>query len=295
MEKFQRNYRLEVETNNPTASPVPLPATTLVFTLPLTIQFDVVRNVLSSANNSVIRIWNLSENHRNQIRKNINNVGDVRKIRLFGGYGQNLSMLFSGYILEAFSVREGVDFITEITSFDFSFINSNTAQSFPKETERTEIAKSIAKNLEGTTIGAVGNTFTGTIPRGNSYSGSAVDLLRDLSGGGFYIENGKVYLLSQYEVLDSNIVIDASVGLLNTPMLQDSILRFSMLLEPRLRCSLKISLKSSSEPILNGDYKIVSLTHRGTISDAVCGEAITEVGLLAPFAGTPFNIIPEFL
>jgi hypothetical protein len=37
-----------------------------------------------------------------------------------------------------------------------------------------------------------------------------------------------------------------------------------------------------TEPQLNGQYKVVSIKHQGTISDAVCGDAITTVGLFNP-------------
>jgi hypothetical protein len=69
---------------------------------------------------------------------------------------------------------------------------------------------------------------------------------------------------------------------LGKPYQEAGILHFSMLFEPRLKIAQAINLVSMTEPQLNGQYKVVSIKHQGTISDAVCGDAITTVGLFNP-------------
>ena len=54
-----------------------------------------------------------------------------------------------------------------------------------------------------------------------------------------------------------------------------------MLFEPRLMVSQGVTLKSDTAKNFVGTYKIVGLTHRGTISGAVNGECRTTVSMLA--------------
>ena len=277
MRKFGRAYTLQVGTAN---------GQTITIQLPFTVEFDITRNTLTSANVCSIRIYNLSANHRNQIRFNIMDTGDYRPVTLQAGYGQNLATIFNGSITQAWSVREGTNFITTIESFDggYAFNNGLTNTTFPSGTSQTTIIKTLAGSLPNVAVGSVGN-YPGSIGRGNAVSGNTMDILRDLTGGGVFIDNGKVNCLGDSECLPANgiAVIDSSSGLLGTPIREQTILNFDMLFEPRLVVGQQIQLNSSTGANFNGFYKVISVKHRGMISGAVCGDAITTVGL---FYGT---------
>ena len=274
--KFDRNYSLSVGTQN---------GGVLTIEPPFTVEFDITRNILSSANTSSIRIYNLSQKNRNQIRKNVTDYDDQRSVILQAGYGTNLPIVFSGNISQAWSVRESVNFITQIESFDggFAFANGITNTTFPAGTPQEVIMETLLDSLPGVSVGALGS-YPGQISRGNSYSGSTTDILGELSGGGFFIDNGKAYCLGNSEVIDGAIqIINAQSGLLGTPVREQTILNFDMLFEPRLIIGQKIQLQSLTDTNFNGFYKVISLKHRGLISPTVCGDAITSVGL---FYGT---------
>ena len=136
-------------------------------------------------------------------------------------------------------------------------------------------------------MGAVSPSLSGTTSRGTSYSGSAVHVADSMSGGCHFFDNSKVHVLAANEYIDdgSEMIIDASSGLLGTPEREETGLRIPMIFEPKLFIAQKVTLKGQVEPWMNGDYKVISLHHRGTISDAVCGTATTSVGLWAPFLG----------
>lgn len=278
MRKFGRNYSLSVGTQN---------GSTLTIALPFTIEFDITRNTLTSANVCSIRIYNLSANHRNQLRFNIMDTGDYRPITLFAGYGNNLSVIFSGSITQAWSVREGVNFITTIECFDggYAFNNGITNTTFPSGTPMQTVISSLAGSLPNVQGGYIGTNYPGTLSRGNSVNGNTMDLLRDLTGGGVFIDNGTVNCLGDNECIPANgiTVIDESSGLLATPVREQTILTFDMIFEPRLVVGQQIQLNSSTGANFNGFYKTISVKHRGMISGAVCGDAITSVGL---FYGT---------
>lgn len=286
MAKFGRSYLLNIQTQQ---------GNTLTIAPPFTVEFDITRNVLTSANVASIRVYNLNENHRNQIRKNVNDFGDLRLIELKAGYGLNLPVIFSGNITQAWSAREGTNFVTQMESFDggFAFANSAINQTMPVNSSQEDVINSFIENLKayGVQKGAVG-TFEGKLSRNNSYSGNTIDLLKQLTNGNFFIDNGKAYALNADEyVNDLPITIDASTGLLNTPIVEQTLITFDILFEPRLTIGSLVNLKSMTTDLdiiskayagLTGPKKVVMIKHRGMISDSVCGDVITTAGLFYP-------------
>lgn len=279
MDKYNRNYILRIEKED---------GTTLEVRRPFTVEFDIHRNSLSSANVCQIRVYNLAPNSRKQIRKNQYDFGNLKTISFQAGYGDNLSLAFAGNITQAWSVREGVNMITQIECFDggYAYVNAVTDQQFPGGTPQKSIIDSIAASMPGTSIGAIGN-FPGQISRGNAYSGSSTAILGDLTGGAFFIDNSKVNALNDNECLDSDIpLINASSGLLGTPVLEAQYINLETLFEPSIKVGQLIQLESETDSFFNGRHKVLSIKHRGMISEAVCGSAVTQLGLL-PGSFTP--------
>lgn len=281
MVKFGRNYSLRVELNS---------GDILTIAPPFTLEFDISRKLYSSANFSSLRIYNLSQNNRNQIRKDVTDYGNFRSVELAAGYGKVLPIVFKGNITQAWSVREGTNFITQIESFDGGFAYSNgftdgAAGQFAAATPLKAVITSLADSLPGVSLGAIGDYSYITQPaRGPSYSGPTCSLLSELTGGGFFIDNSKVNCLGDSECLGGNIqVINAKSGLLGTPVREQTILHFDMLFEPQLLIGQKIQLQSVTDANFNGYYKITALHHRGIISESVCGSAVTTASM---FYGT---------
>lgn len=276
MVKFGRNYSLSVQTQN---------GETLTVAPPFTIEFDITRNTLTSANVASIRVYNLSQNNRNQIRKDVTNYGDLRLVELRAGYGTNLPVVFSGTITQAWSVREGTNFVTQIESFDggFAFANGQTNTTFQAGTTQQTVIETLAGSLPAVSLGAIGQ-FPGALARGNTYSGNTTQILHDLTGGAFFIDIGKANALGDSECLDGEIqIINANSGLLGTPVREQTILTFDILFEPRVQVGQKILLDSLEGSVrganFNGFYKVISVKHRGMISESVCGDAVTSLGM----------------
>lgn len=294
MDKFNREYELSVQTRT---------GETITFRRPFTVEFDIHRNSFSSANVAMFRIYNLAPNSRDKIRKDQYEWGDNRKVAFLAGYNpanvfkidekpQNLSLAFAGNITQAWSVREGTNMVTQIECYDagFAYVNAITNRQAKAGSQQTTIIDDLLQDLKnaGVEKGKVGN-YTGQISRGNSFTGSTVDILREISGGGFFIDNGKAHVLKDDEALEGPIsLIDAKSGLLGTPIREQTYLNFDMLFEPRLIIGQRLKLESSTasffnsstvRPNFNGDYKVVSLKHTGIISESVSGSAITSVGL----------------
>lgn len=278
MDKLGRNYFLKVQK---------LEGDYLEIRPPFTMDFDVSRTILSSANTSTIRVYNLSEANRSQIRKDTTDFDFNLNVVLQAGYQLNMPVIFQGNIKQAWSHRQRVDFITEIQSFDggFAMVNGTSNQTFKTGTPNVNVLRSLINDLPGVTQGTVG-AFPASTIRGAAYSGRTADLLSQLSGNSFFIDNGKANILGDDECLQGSIqVIDSSTGLLGTPIREQNMLHLETLFEPRLILGQKIQLKSSTAQNYNGFYRVVSIHHRGTISEATCGEAITTIGLAYGFNG----------
>lgn len=278
MLKFGRTYSLNVATQD---------GGLLLIEPPLTIEFDITRNTLSSSSVASIRIFNLSEKNRNNIRFNISDIGNFRQVTLKAGYGSNPPVIFSGNISQAWSVREGVNFITTIECFDggFAFNNSTSEITAPANTSRKAVLDSLIGDLDYVSPGAVGPSFytdpqSGAIlslPRGNAINGDTTVLLREATNGGFFIDLSTAHCLANNEYIASGepLLITSDSGLLATPVLEETIVRFDMLFEPQLKPGYAAFLDSITEGNFNGLYRITGVKHRGMISEAICGEVIT--------------------
>lgn len=231
------------------------------------------------------------------MRRDQYDFADFREVTLDAGYGtENLATLFKGTIQQAWSVRQGVDFITEIvcSGAAFAIVNSTTSQTFSKGTPADLILKNLIGKLPNVSEGVIGPSFRGQAitGRGSTYEGSTTDILSQITGGGFFIDNGKAYVLADNEAIEGDIVVITSAsGLLNTPIREQNFLHFDMLFEPRLLMGQVVQLDSITAKNFNGTYKVISIQHKGTISTSVCGNAITTVGLATGFED--LKVIPN--
>jgi hypothetical protein len=270
MEKLGLNYRLEVGTTD---------GDTIIIEPPFTVQFNVIRNTNSKVNACQMRIYNLSPKNRDRLRFNISNWGKPLPMQFLAGYGDKLARIFRGNISFAWTVRERVDYITQIEAFDggLAYVNSVTNQNFPAGTPFREVIRGVTGDLEGVSTGAIG-AYEGTLRRPNVYFGSTMHILRDLTGGGTFIDDGKAHSLFSNEYIQTGniLVVSPVTGLLNTPVYEQSIVRFEMLFEPQLNVGVRVQLEAGSDKSYNGLYKVTSVAHAGIISESVASSVISK-------------------
>lgn len=275
--KFGRGYSLYVKTRD----------TEITVEFPFTIEFDIERSNMPSANFAKIRVYNLSARNRNLLLHDQYDLSleGAMWVTLQAGYGAGplWPVVFSGNATRAWSVREGTNFITTIECMDggLAYYNAVSNVAIQSGTAQSDIIKTFIKDLApyGISQGAISN-FTGTVSRGQSYSGNTADLLRQLTNQNWFIDNGKANALIPGDVISSTVLtINAQSGLLGTPVKEQQMLYFDMLFEPRLAVGTQVNLQSSTAAVYNGFHEVISIHHRGVISEAVCGDAITSVGL----------------
>lgn len=286
MLKFNRNYEIGVTGND---------GQLIKVAMPFTMEFDITRNLLNTTNQCNIGVKNLSELTRSQIRKDwYTNV--QRPIIFRAGYGENLSDVFTGNVTQAWSTREGIDYITHMTcaGSSLAYTNSNFSGQFVKGTTVATAIRVIMESLKSNAdvkIGAIGN-FETSFSRGNSFVGSTMELLNDMTASGVFIDNNKIYALNKNECRNGPIrTIDSSFGILSTPIRQVNQVTFTMLFEPRLVVGQKVQLNlsrfsdqnsnaiSQRDGQFNGFYKIMEIRHKGTMSPVTAGTATTSVML----------------
>lgn len=285
MQKWTRNYILSIQVQG---------NKWLDITLPFTMTFRINRNTFATANTAKITILNLAEDTRRQIYKDRYRFDIYKGIELRAGYGERketLPLIFKGNIKQAYSQKDKVDYVTEIECYDggFAFQNGRTIRSFAAGTSDTQILKSLVEDLPAVNVGKIG-TFTGSLPRGNAMQGVTTDLIKNVSGGNFFIDNEKAYCMQEEECFRGNVSeINSASGLLGSPQREETLLTFKMLFEPRLQVGQYVHLTSQTEKLFNGSYKVIGIEHSGTISDATSGKCETKVSL---FYGTlPLRII----
>lgn len=281
MGKLQRNYRLTVDSFS---GPI-------VIEPPLSLEFDVVRSTLKSAGHASFRVMNLSETRQNQLRKDINLTAVYKGIELRAGYGDTIPLIFKGNVSQGWSAREGNNkMVTTLQTYDgaFGIINSESSSNVPEGGNLRQGLVTLLGDMEQVRIGEVGAFLDGddqpvTFPRGLALNGNTADLLDQLSGGNFFIDLETGHCLADHECLQGSYeVISSDTGLLGTPILEQNRLTFDIIFEPRLLLAQRVILKSFTARKFNGEYKVFSLRHRGTISDTVAGKAVTTVTLWQP-------------
>jgi hypothetical protein len=292
--KFGRNYILTIE--SPNFSPLQLGS-------PFTLEFDIIRNSYSSTNEAKIRLYNLSLFHRNLLLQDqdTSSLGNSLFVTLNAGYGPGpfWPIVFKGNTTRAWSVREGINYVTTLECFDggIAYTNSKTNRTFSAGQSMGDVFDGLLSDLTsvynglpyGVSKGAVSAALSsGTLSRGQSYSGSTIDILRQLSNNNFFVDNLVANVLSQSDAISGNsLTINAASGLLGTPVKEQQILAFDILFEPRIVIGTLVNIDSiTSVNSYNGPHKVVSVHHRGTISASVSGDAVTSLTVQAGIFNT---------
>lgn len=262
---------------------------------PRTINFQITRGTLVGIPHAVIRIYNLEKHNRQIIFKDQFDNRFYFGITLSAGYEDepNVPVIFQGNIMSAYNYREGVDWITEINAMDglYAIQNGQVSDTEPSiETpfsthswDAKTIIKKLIQTMPKVNVGAIGNiqisNSRGITLFGNSWS----NLLRFTTGfGRVFIDREQVHFLSDLDYIDDGldaVLVEADTGLLRTPRRQDTRLDIDILFSPEIEVAREIKLVSLEE-IYNGFYIVQGIIHRGIISKAVGGEAVTTVTVL---------------
>lgn len=279
MIKFNRNYRMEIEDKEGTIH---------IIEFPLTCDFVIERNTLAGFNTAEFTIFNLSEETRNLLVRNAISFSDTRTIKWYAGYGEQLVLVFSGYVQICNSTRDKVDWMTNISCHDPGplSMNANISVSLNAGSFQSNNVQNLVKDfMAPIQFGKIGNLFNEnpTLLRGNSFSGSVTSVIKSITNGNFFIDNGLAYVLAPHECQQDQgfTTIDSSTGLLGSPSYEETFVNCEVVFEPRVVAAQQLTL-DCDQKYLNGDFKLVAFSHRGRISGSVGGDAVTSLSLYNP-------------
>ena len=280
MIKFQAHYKVTVYSNEKTVT----------ITDPLTCHFNVTRGVLSDSNKATIQLYNLAPETRALIFQDVftYNPKQWKYVHLEAGYGDKLSLIFKGRILQAYSRKSGgqTDVITEIQAQALDMFDCDSHYTFKAGTSKRDAFQTIAQDLPTVKLANMG-TLDGEFQTDTTFDGNTMDCLNQLTGGNTFIDNGNLNCVMLNEVIDVPVpIITDDNCLLETPMRRDANLEVKMLFEPSLITGQLLQIESHIYEKLNvnGQYKVLGFTHDCTISGSQCGTRTTTANLyVGPF------------
>lgn len=226
----------------------------------LRVQFEVSKSIRGGLNTCSIKIYNLSDSKRKKLVKDKEDFR-IRMPFIFKAGYTKLENLFKGTVFEASSVRSGSDFITTIKSLDggFDFINS-----FTSKTVTNNAASNIIADMPNTAQGKI--SARKSLVRPKVLVGNSAKLIEDNleDDETYYIDEEKLYIIKDDEVTSNYIpLVQASTGLLNTPLRKNREVTFNTTLNPSIKIGGLVELKSSTATHLNGIYKVITIKYKG--------------------------------
>ena len=255
---------------------------TLSFGYPLTIDFNIHKNMESSTNTATFNIYNLAEKTRSNIFQEQFNTGVKKVVEFWAGYGgfDKEVLVFKGYIQEAYSKRQSVDMITTITAWDIGYTERYITCTFDKGTTLKDAYKNVVSRYPDLELAEIGE-LNGSFKTPTTFAGTPMEVLNKITDYHTFVDNGKVKTLQNNECIDVPVhIIKAESGLLETPLLKGGQIEVTSIFQPAIEIGQLYEIQSVTASNFNGTYKVCGYSHSGTISGAVAGQRTTRINLL---------------
>jgi hypothetical protein len=286
MEKFHRNYKITFEIGQRADDLTTLiPEEQITIEYPFSLDFKTTNGInLSSAGGCQLRLYNLPEDVQRKLWKDNWQNKKYILMELCAGYQDTTPVIFFGFLTQCYSYRESgsVDYVTDIHADNNALISlwGFANVTITKDTEIEDVLAELFKNAPGLEVGYISQDIR-PLKRDKTFIGQTLELLgREYGQYDIYIDKNQINILKENEVVPGDImVITSESGLLGSPRRAEQFLELDMLFEPRIKVGQAIELKSHSLPWFNQIYKVVAVTHQGTISPVECGKAVTTLTL----------------
>lgn len=232
----------------------------------LRVSFNVELSLVGYPNMAEIKIYNLNKQNRNKIKK------EFTKIFLHAGYSDNLSLIFSGDIVNVTHEKKESDWITVLYCGDsIKTINSSIINKTLPAGQTTEsIFNELVSNMKDVTKGVTDGlkdcmTKKMSLLRGLVLSGSVKEWLEKLSkncGFDYSINNGVIETTSKDRPFSDEpaLIIKQDNGMIGSPEVTEIGIKVKSLLLPNMKLGRKIEIKSI---IGEGTYFAYKINHIG--------------------------------
>lgn len=251
-DRFMRDYELIIKTNTGEA---------IIVRPPIRIQFDSIKSVDAGLNSCRVRIYNLSKDKRKKLIKEDTDTTTKMPFLLKAGYNK-IETIFKGFILESFSEKSGADIVTTTVAMD-GLVDAQGSYT-STTVKKGDAINVILKDMTNTTRAKISDRPV--VTRAKVLVGNSLKLIENnlKDDETYYIDEGKLYIIKENEVVSDIIpLVNASTGLLNTPVKKKYEVTFNTLLNPSIRIGCQVKLESIYAENLNGTYKVLTITYRG--------------------------------
>ncbi|MBD8129284.1 hypothetical protein IFU23_06320 [Pantoea agglomerans] len=245
----------------------------------LRVAFSITHTHDKTPNRATLRVWNLNPSHRHQVTG-----GEFKQVALAVGYGslENCRVLYAGQITKPAVIREGLDFILELTCDDGAtayrdaFVNVTLAAGSTHE----DVIAHCAGEMAGITPGNIGLPADVTFTRAKVCYGPARHVMSqvvDHHGADWMIQNGELHVLHpDYCLPGEGALLNESSGMLGSPKPTDRGLEVSCLLRPEITVGSLVRVESIVADY-GGDYKTVAVKSDGDTHTSRWGSRLTLV------------------
>ena len=234
----------------------------------LRIAFNVVKDGKPQPNKATIKVWGLSEAHKQYLKQlSLSGIG----VQLEAGYETGTSIIYRGSLRRCFTMREQASLVTTLESGDGTpqVQGSRVAVSVQKGATNRDVLAAVARSV-GVLEGNLGDALAklggaSVFMNGGVFFGSAADemtrLCRSL-GLTWSIQDGKLQVLDPSSVAAGKaILLSKDTGMINEPSVDPKgVLSVSMLIQPDVFPGRLISLQGQR---IQGNWKIEQTTHSG--------------------------------
>jgi len=273
--KFGRYYEIRIKTPD---------GFLITIKPPVTFVMEVQRDMRAAVNNASLTIYNLAPNTRNHIYKDLYTFTQRWQMSIVAGYGETeLYEIFRGNIEEAYSLKQGPDWVTTIKAYDGSYqIKAGFAnETIAKGVDLAGQIERVVHTMPEMLMGVLGAPAKGAAaPRGQVLTGNSYDVIQDLTGNHAFIDGETLYVLGDDEVLSGDAFILQGENSFTTPKRRDTYLETDTLFSPEIRIGHYCELRSS-DPRYDGQYQVFGIKHAATFGESLSGDAITTVSLNA--------------
>lgn len=213
-ENFNRQYRLIAGQGGKKG--FELGAVSEKYPVPLHITFSLQKSDLETQNTAKIEIWNLNKSHLAALEKKKCIVG------LRAGYGNNMALIFSGYVTFVSTKPDGADMKTTIEVLDALTATKDTyiSLSYHGKVNWKTIFNDVAKKM-GVLVSYSHNAKFTNVSNGYSFVGPAKKVLTKgckcckLS---WSIQNGVLHIKKKGDAMNrKGYLISADTGLIGSP------------------------------------------------------------------------------
>lgn len=217
----------------------------------LQVDFDIKMSRSKTPNQGVIAIYNLAETDRRRIER------DAKSVRLYAGYDGDNKLIFVGDVVFVSTVKEDVDWKTEIKAGDGfrSFSQSITSRNYAAGTPIRAIVEQTAKDM-GIALKESANILKGSLDGSITLHGKsqlALDQVVRNAGGQWSIQDNELQVTPVTKPIDGEaIMLDSSSGLLEAPSVSEKGVNIRCQLHPDLRPGKVVKLESSSWAVDSG-------------------------------------------